>query len=452
MKTSRPPSILPWVTQPIVGCPCGRVHEPGLRDVILAPGAIDAIPDLLPPPQHGDGPLLLVGDPETWDAAGGQVRRTLVAARRPVREAILPRDPHADDLEIERLLPVLSYRPSRVLAVGSGTISDLGKVLAHEGGVPLMTVGTAASMNGYASPIAALTLSGLKVTKPVPAPDLLVLDLEVLQRAPLRLTRAGFGDLCSKPVSSADWLLSAYLFGETVCPTALSLADTAVAAARSHAAGIGRRETDAVAALAEALVLSGISMHVAGASSPASGGEHLLSHYLDISADGWRRYPHLHGEQVAVGTLASLALYRRIRDGLPPQPDSPGPIEPSEAALRSMHGHLAGPALAGLIQEARAKIDRVPQRRERRGRLAVGWLDLWERLDEQLRSSRDLRADLAAAGVPCTWNAIEVPRDMAARLPLLAPHMRNRYTVLDLAADLGRLDVWAEEIADELAA
>ncbi|MDQ7086916.1 MAG: iron-containing alcohol dehydrogenase [Acidobacteriota bacterium] len=293
-------------------------------------------------------------------------------------------------------------------------------------------------MNGYASSIAALTERGLKVTRPVAPPAVIVVDTRVLAAAPPQLGAAGFGDLLSKPLSSADWLLAHWLLDEPLCPTALSLADQAVRQARRHAAGLPRGDPAAHGALIEALLLSGISMSIAGASSPASGGEHLLSHYLDISAEAWARPSRLHGEQVAVGTLVCRRLYAYLRSAGPPQ--GPAGAEEDDTTLRRLHGHLSPGALAALLDEARAARRRRPDRRARVARLQRDWRALWRTLDTQLQPAGDLERDLEAAGCPTRFSQIDVDPSRARRLLARARHMRSRYTVLDLAADMGLLE------------
>jgi glycerol-1-phosphate dehydrogenase [NAD(P)+] len=447
--------------EPIEGCACGRDHPVGLERVLVGAGALDEVTSLLPAPSRLDGPVLLLADPNTYDAAGMAVSRRLRLAGHRVIEAIAGRRSgsgslgcalRADDEALESLASALDCRPAKLVAVGSGTINDLGKALSEDTGVGLVTVGTAASMNGYASSIVALTIGGLKVTRAAASAEALLFDTNVLAAAPPRLNRAGFGDLVSKPVSGADWVLSSWLFGEDLCPTALSMADEAVARARRRAEGIGRGDAEALVALVEALVLSGLSMTIAGASSPASGGEHLISHYLDISGEevGGENV-HLHGEKVAVGTLASLELYRRLREAGPPPKSGKGPPEESAEEIASRHGRLSPAAREALVAQALAKASRAPRRKERRRIVAARWKEMWEVIDPQLAGSARLEQDLVKAGVPHTFAGIGIDRERAAELIRLARHMRNRYTVLDLAADLGRLDGWSGEIAAGLA-
>lgn len=427
-------------------CGCGRRHRVSVQLVAIERGALARVAEAAGrfAPR---GALRLLADPETHEAAGAEIARRLRTAGRRVDECVLPRRPRADERHLEIAASRLPADLGGIVAVGSGTINDIGKELARRTGTPLITVGTAASMNGYASPVAALTIGGLKVTRPAPAPRAILLDTDVLAQAPARLRRAGFGDLASKPAAAADWLLSGILFGTPVCPLALEIAGRAVRSARARARAIGEGDPEAVAGLAESLVLSGISMELAGSSAPASGGEHLLSHYLDLSAAGWGRTPRLHGEQVAVGTRVSLALYRTIRQEGRRHLSGPSPADETDVELERLHDHLRPDTRAAVLAAARAKRDRSPGRDERRRRYAAEWEAIWRCLDSSLLSSAGLDDDLAAAGVPATFEAIGVPPRRARDLIVRARHMRDRFTVLDFAADLGLLERAADRLA-----
>lgn len=429
-----------WLEEAVRDCPCGRVHASPVAHVEISRGATDVLPGIVSAGAPGPGSLVLLADPDTWDAAGSRAAALLRSDGAKVHELLCTSAPHADDVTLAGLENRLPRDVRGLVAVGAGTINDLGKALAAKAGAPLVTLGTAASMNGYASSIVALTERGLKKTLPAQPARALVLDLEVIAAAPQRLNSAGFGDLMSKPVSSADWLLSREFFGTPVCPTALSMADDAVLRARALAEGIGRSEPDALATLTEALVLSGLSMSYAGASSPASGGEHLISHYLDISEKGWGRIPRLHGEQVAVGTLVSLRLYGALRSGGPARAEGALPPEEDDDALRALHAHLEEAALDELLTEAGAKRALVPPRAERRALLLSRWDEIWGRLDTQLAGSASLVRDLELAGAPAAPEEIGLDPVRLRDTVLRARHMRRRYTVLDLAADLGALE------------
>ena len=86
-------------------------------------------------------------------------------------------------------------------------------------------------------------------------------------------------------------------------------------------------------ALARTLVLSGIGMTLCGGSYPASQGEHLISHYIDMLRAARRAAAYLHGEQVAVATLAMARLQQAMLAGDPPRL-RPAQIDPTGLANR----------------------------------------------------------------------------------------------------------------------
>ena len=64
------------------------------------------------------------------------------------------------------------------------------------------------------------------------------------------------------------------------------------------------------------IIISGVSMSVAGSSRPTSGSEHMFSHALDMIAPGRA----LHGEQCGVGAIMMMYLHggdwARLREAL----------------------------------------------------------------------------------------------------------------------------------------
>ena len=198
------------------------------------------------------------------------------------------------------------------IAVGSGTVNDLTKALAHRRGRPYVVVATAASMNGYTSAIVALLENGLKTTRETTPPVAVFADPLVLVGAPRELTLAGLGDLVSKPYCGCDWKIASLVKGEYHCP----MPDRLLSAPFERALDVFPKLADgdpaAVTLLFQLLLVSGLSMAVTGTSSPASGGEHLLSHYWDMTRLRDGLPTNLHGAQVGVGSMVIDELYSRI--------------------------------------------------------------------------------------------------------------------------------------------
>jgi len=421
--------------------------------VVVEAGALERLPELMA--ELGlPGTVWILADANTFAAAGGRVEEVLRRAGRTVSAAILEPGPHghlaADEENLDRACAAFNPDAGLVLGVGAGVINDLGKLVAGRYRAAYVAVPTAASMNGYGSPIAALVEGGVKVTRPTVPTEAIVADATVLAAAPARLTRSGFGDLLAKNSANADWFIAARLTGAYYCDVPVELVRRASDRVLGQAEAVGRGEPPAVAALTRGLVAGAFAMAAAGESAPASGGEHLISHYLDMTAHAFHRTPALHGEQVALGTLIAAALYERIVrldiDTLRVQalvdryPDWPQ----REAEVRRVHGRLAehvlGPARAQHLTKAayRARLERI----------RAQWGGIWSALAGRLLDCRTIRAAYERAGTPTRAADLDIDPNLLATAIRFSRDIRDRYTILHLAADLGVLDDWTDEILD----
>ena len=178
--------------------------------VLIGSGVIGRVGDVFGD-TFGDRPAIVVADGNTWDVAGQAVQERLAAGGREVREPyVFPAKPtlYADYENITTLVGALREQDATPVAVGAGTLNDIVKRAAHELERPYLCVATAASMDGYTAFGAAITKAGYKQTMTCPAPRALVADLDVLTRAPSRMTSAGYADLLAKIPAGADWIVA----------------------------------------------------------------------------------------------------------------------------------------------------------------------------------------------------------------------------------------------------
>jgi len=213
---------------------------------------------------------------------------------------------HVD--EVDRVeLEARSYAPDVILGVGGGKAIDVAKVVAYRLRRHFVSIPTAPSHDGIASPFASVKGFERPTSVRTTMPILVVADVEVISRAPRRLIVAGCGDLIGKFSAILDWRLAHRLrgeyYGEYAASLALLSAKHALRAARALSAK--KIPEEAVRTLVEALISSGVAMGIAGSTRPASGSEHMFAHALDIVAN----YPALHGEEVGVGTIMMLYLH-----------------------------------------------------------------------------------------------------------------------------------------------
>jgi len=450
-------AVIPTRLEDLLGfstsCGCGKTHSVDLQHAVVRPGAIEALPDLLALLGRTMTVLVLV-DARTRDVAGDRVSALLRRAGHVPRVVIVPDAaggrPHADD-DALAFAEAAMIGCDLAVSVGGGTLNDLAKLASHRAGRPYVSVATAASMNGYTSAIAAVMLGGVKRTVACREPWAVVCDLDVIRAAPRDLAASGFADLESKPTATADYRLGGVVRGTHYCPASERVVLEAEARAAEQADGIGRGESGAIGALTEALLLSGLSMRLAGSSSPASGGEHLISHHWDMTAAAEGRVEGLHGAQVGVCTIVTATLYEHLArlDPAAIDPLALASKRPSRAELERTLRDRHGPLADEVLPEYFAKhLDDAAYLGELR-LLRDGWRTLWSTLGDALRPASRVRDVLARAGAPTTVAALGLRADHMRRSFVAAREIRGRFVVLDLAAELGVLESLRDSVLSD---
>lgn len=431
-------------------CDCGVAHTIAVQEIILQQDALLQIVDVARRCLPGDNGLLIADD-ITYSLAGNRILEYLADAGYNLEVILLPARPDghvvADDQTVAFVTRHLNPDTDFLLAVGAGTVNDVAKLASFQAHRPYLVCPTAPSMNGFTSAVAAILSQGVKHTIGAHVPVAVVADVGVLSTAPAAMKRAGLGDLLSKPVSNADWQLAHMIKGDYYCDLPLRLVAQAERACRQHAAAIGQGTLAGTQVLTEALLRSGCSMAIAGSSSPASGGEHLLSHYWDMTAHGHGRQENLHGAQVGVATLVTATLYEKLRQVDPAQIDLQAlrhhyPTWAQQmASMRQVHGPLAG----AVIPEAAKKYMPLAQKEAEWRFILKRWSAIWQHLNTVLSPAADIRDVLLAAGAPTTIRELGIGEAELRTAFLHAHDIRGRYTVLDFAHDLGLL-TWLSEV------
>src|SRR6266700_851240 len=217
-----------------------------------------------------------------------------------------------------------------VAGIGGGRTIDVTKFAAHMAGIPMVSVATNLAHDGIASPVSSLEHESGKSSYGVAPPVGVVVDLDSVRTAPARLVRSAI----------ADWELAAARTGEPIDGLAVTLARSAAQAVLHQPGTADSDEFRTV--LAEALILSGMAMTVAGSSRPCSGGDHEILHAIDQLFPG----AGVHGELAGAGALfctwlrdddcaAALLSDCLARHGLPRTPADLGlsPADFTKAVL-----------------------------------------------------------------------------------------------------------------------
>lgn len=298
-------------------CACGKSHKVDIQAIRVGSGVIQELPGILR--DLGASHIFLVADNYTYEAAGRQVEQLLDQAGLPYHKRVFQTETPLvpNEYALGSVLAAMTSQDDMLLAVGSGTLNDVTKYVSARTGIPYVIAATAPSMDGYASTVAPTILDGFKTTLPAVYPAAIVADVDILKDAPMPMLTAGFGDIIGKFTSLADWRLSHQLNGEYYCPEVAGVIEAAVETCAANAQALAQREPQAIQAVTEALILSGLAMGMVGVSRPASGAEHQMAHYWEMDALRRGEEHPLHGNAVGVGTVLAASLYEMAAEYLP---------------------------------------------------------------------------------------------------------------------------------------
>jgi glycerol-1-phosphate dehydrogenase [NAD(P)+] len=383
--------------------------------------------------------VLLVMDANTRVAAGEALTSALdetgVRSEEFVfeeREGLLP-----GNNEVARVRARLSAEALPV-AVGSGVITDIVRYAAHLSDRDFVSVPTAASMDGYASSVAAMQIDGVRLTYPARAPQALFADPGVLAAAPAELTRAGLGDLLGKATAGVDWLAAHLLLGELYSEEVAARVLGPLQWAAENADRVLTGDRDAAQGLLVGLVESGVAMAMLGHSRPASGCEHHASHFWDLLAARGLRAHASHGLQVGYATRFAMRLQRFAFAGgvgalRPPRP----PADPLDAAARRW---LGDPVPDGIVAAVRDKHRWSEANADRWPRNAVQWEGVLTQLGPSLERFVAVEKALTQAGIPPDPGYLDIDQQTLRATFRYASRLRARYTALDFLEGQGVLE------------
>ena len=211
---------------------------------------------------------------------------------------------------------VMESGAKAIVAVGGGSKIDVGKIAAKTTRRPLISVPTSASHDGIASGRASLKSQSGSSSVDAVVPSAILADTEVIVRSPYRLLASGCADVISNKSAILDWELARRMRNEELSTYAHTLALYSAESIINNASLIRPDFEESVWTAVKPMIVSGISMSVAGSSRPTSGSEHMFSHALDVICPG----KALHGEQCGVGSIMMTYLHggdwKRIRDAL----------------------------------------------------------------------------------------------------------------------------------------
>ena len=294
-------------------CPCKRPHTCDIHAVEIGEGVLERLPEICADYRR----IVLVADENTYPLCGDKVSALLgekiVAKQIFGKEIVVP-----NERSIAAIEAIMPTDTDLLIGIGSGVINDLCKHVSFIHNIRYVIVATAPSMDGYASVGAALTLEDMKVTLNARVPYAIVAESAILGTAPVDMLRSGYGDIVGKYSCLNDWKLAHLLLDEYFCDEVYNTVMAVVKETEGNAKAVLAREKNAIGKLMEGLVIVGIMMSYVGNSRPASGSEHHLSHFFEITCLLDNRDYYLHGIDVLYSAAVTAALREKLLAIKPP--------------------------------------------------------------------------------------------------------------------------------------
>lgn len=337
-----------------------------------------------------------------------------------------------------------------LIALGSGTINDIVRIISSRMKIPYIIVCTAPSMDGYASVFSPLIVDSVKTTYPAVYPKGIVGDLNILKEAPVNMLKAGIGDVIGKYTALCDWKIANIIEDEYYCEFTANMVEELVHKCTENASAIMSRDPKAIKTLTEALVLSGLGIGFVGNSRPASGCEHLISHCWEMhflcskNNTSW-----LHGNKVGVGTNIILELYKFIvkfnkTDIEKASINTKFNIDLWNQDIKRLYGRSAPKIIKHCARIANAHREKSINRKSK---VMENWGKVIEIIKYALDATQSLKENMDNIGLE--FSPVQLGIDCSTFKSTLrtAKDLRDRYGVLQLLQDIGLLDEAIKEVS-----
>ena len=406
---------LPFMKTQISNCACGRVHRSSVQYCRIGRNVIQNLPEALAK-LNCKKPYVICG-PNAYEAAGKKVCSILDSNGIPYEIHVIRSQGNEklkpDEHTVGSALMHFPHDSDLILAVGSGVMNDVAKLLGAAVGKSCIIVATAPSMDGFASDGASMEVDGIKSSLREQAPSAILCDTAIMRNAPGRLMVPALKKVieCEKDVV--------------------------------------QRDEEAIERLAEGLVMSGVAMEYAGCSYPASGQEHYFSHCWEMMKLERGEEYDLHGIQVGIGLLITLRIMERLKKEKPS-------IEKVAAAAKKFDSRRWEANIIRVFPKSSEQlidIEKKARKNTAKGRILRAekiinnWDEVRKILDE-VPSYQEVEKQMRETGIPTMPAEIGITGQDVVDAFVCSRDIRNKYLLSSMIWDLGYMEEYSDWLSE----
>lgn len=305
-------------------------------------------------------------------------------------------------------------------------------------------------------PMALTAANGVKRTVHSHYPSILIIDLDIEAAAPAEMNVSGYGDLIATWTAPVDWYLS-YKTGMGgnfhVAPSDMIRQQCRELLENSSKLKGG--DLKVLGDLANVLTLSGLSMGIAGESSPASGSEHVMSHLIDMASGIRQTGICYHGTQVAVSGIISCIIWDYLLNEFDPATVDINAYYPTleemEPKVKAAFDWLDDTHSAAdeCWADYQKKLRKWHENKENFTAFLANFEQFKAEVADWVQSPKYIADCMHSAGAPCRYSELNYPVDKKTVIWAITNcHlMRNRFSVIDLLHFTG---IWNDKFVQML--
>lgn len=222
--------------------------------------------------------VLLITSTPAWNAVKDSLRGLNIAATIEVTEATTEYWDHL-------LLPITNCHFEVVYAVGGGLTADAAKYFASKLNLPLVVLPTALSVDAFITAASGIRKDGCVYYIETKVPEHLILDLEMVAKAPAFIRAAGITDVMSIATGAWDWKFAHEKnknpAGMEFIPWVYDNAQSILSGVLDCAEAAGRGDKDGLKTLYDCLAMEVQLCNQVGHSRPEEGSEHYFAYAVE---------------------------------------------------------------------------------------------------------------------------------------------------------------------------